>query len=175
MKEYKAGWRYYFFLIFFSLVSVLGARVIWMLLSGEVMDGDEEMSRGMAIFLSVLIGLAFSTYIETAAVLLWQLIRFDGCALEITENGIENTLVYVNILAFMFVFPVKRIPWEAVKYADFDDEPYIRVDTKQVRAGWFAKAILFVLGYHFCLPFVKPKVSCDDVRCYQHRFCVTSE
>lgn len=173
MKEYKAGWRYYFFLIFFGLVSILGARVIWMLLSGEVMDGDEEMSREMAIFLSVMVGIAFSTYIETAAVLLWQLIRYGGCALEITENGVENTLVFVNILAFVFVVPVKLIPWEAVKYTDFDDNhPYIRVNTKMVQAGWLAKLILLVLGYQFCNSFVKPNVTCDEVKRYQHRFAV---
>ncbi|MBE6975293.1 MAG: hypothetical protein E7436_07365 [Ruminococcaceae bacterium] len=174
MKDYKAGWRYYFFLIFFALASALGIRVIWMLLGGEVMDGDEEMGRGMAIVLSVLIALAFSTYIETSVVMLWQLLRFHGSVLRITDNGVENTLVYVNVLAFVFVFPVKLIPWDAVKYADLEDEvPYIRLKTKEVDAGGLAKLILWILGYQFCLPFVKPKVSSDDVKQYCHRFSVS--
>ena len=176
MKEYKAGWRYYFFLIFFFLVSLMGIRVIWMLLNGEVLNGDEEMSREMAIFLSVMMGLAFSTYIETAVALIWQLVRFRGCCLQITASGVENTLVYVNILAFVLVLPVKRIPWEAVKYADLDDQtPYIRVDPKQVEAGTLAKLLLKILGFQFALSFVKPQVTSEDVKPFVHRFSVKKE
>lgn len=176
MKEYKAGWRYYFFLIFFSLVSVLGSRVIWMLLNGEVLDGDEEMSRGMAVFLTVMISLVLSTYIQTAATLLWQLLRFHGCALEITSVGVEHTLVYVNILAFVLVFPVRLIPWEAVRYADLEEDmPYIRVDIKRVEACKLAKLLLWIMGFQFCVSFVKPRVTCEDVKPFAHRFSLKIE
>lgn len=175
MKACKAGWRYYFFLIFFAAASVLGMKVIWMLLNGEVMDDSGDMSAAASVSLSILIGIAFSTYVETAVMMLWQVLRFDGCLLEINQNGIENTLVFVNILAIVLVVPVKRIPWEAVTYTDFDDDPYIRVNTKKVRAGRLAKLLLMIMGYQFCLSFVKPKVTCDEVKCYEHRFSVTSE
>lgn len=173
--RHKAAWRYYFFLILFAGTSVLGLRAIWMLLNGEVMEEDGEMSRGMAVFMSVIIGLVLSTYIETTLVLLLQLLRYGGCGLEITEKGVEHTLVWVNILCIILVLPVRCIPWEAVKYADFENGPYIRIRMKQVDAGLLAKAILWVLGYHFCYTFVKPAVSAEEVQRYQHRFSIPNE
>ena len=173
--QHKAGWRYYFFLVFFGAASILGLRVIWMLLNGQVMDGDQPMSRGVAVILSIVIGIAFSTYIETTLILLWQLLRYNGCGLEITEKGVEHTLVWVNILCIVLVLPVRCIPWEAVKYADLENGPYIRVHVKQVDAGLLAKAILWVLGYHFCYSFVKPAVTSGEIERYQHRFSIPNE
>jgi hypothetical protein len=176
MKEYKAGWRYYFFLVFFFLVSLMGIRIIWMLLNGEVLDGDEEMSRELALFLATMFAIVMVTYIETTVVLIWQLVHFRGCALKITASGVENTLVFINLLAFVLVLPVKRIPWEAVKYADLDDGgPYIRVRMNQLDACWLAKLLLWILGYQFCISFVKPQVTCEDVKKYANLFSVAEK
>lgn len=170
MLGHKAGWRYYFFLIFFGAASVLGCCVVGMLLRGEVMDGDQEMSRSMAVLLSVGLTLAFSTYIETTLVLLRQLVQFNGCGMQITPKGVEHTLVWVNVLCVVLVFPVRCIPWEAVKYTDFDDDPYIRVDVKKVDAGPMARLVLWVLGYNFLAGFVKPGVTASEIQRYAHRF-----
>lgn len=173
--EHKVGWRYYFFLIFFGAASVLGCYAISMLLRGEVMDGDQEMSRSMALFLSVGLTLAISTYIETTLILLWQLVRHDGCGMQITSKGVENTLVWVNVLCVVFVLPVRCIPWEAVKYTDFDDDPYIRVDVKKVDTSPVARLILLALGYSFLAGFVKPRVTVSEVERYAHRFSAREE
>ncbi len=171
MKKYIASWRYYFFLIFFSLASLLGLRVLFMLLNGEVKYEDNEaLDKMLVIITSTVIIIVLSTWILSCLRMISQLIRNKKSLLTITPSGIENTLVFINLFAFIIVAPVKLIPWESVKYYDGDDAPYIRVNVNMVTAGWFAKLLLRVLGYHFCYSFVKPAVSVDDVEDYEYRF-----
>lgn len=173
MHRFKLNWKVYFFLSFFSLVIIIGARAVYMLLGGQVSYGEdgEEIGKGLSVFMAVLVSLVLSTYFITVLNLLKQIICFKRTALTITENGIENTLILLNLFAFVFVVPVKLIPWEAVKYFDSDNGiPYIRINIKEIEAGFLAKAVLFVLGYDFCFGFVKPHVCVEDVLQYQHRF-----
>ena len=171
MKQYKATWRYYFFLIFFSLASLLGLRVLFMLFNGQVkFDDNEAIDRFLVIITCTMIIIVLSTWISSCLRMLFQLIKHKKSLVTITPNGIENTLVFINLFAFVIVSPVKLIPWEAVKYYDGDENPYIRINVNMVKAGWFAKLLLRVLGYHFCYSFVKPIVSSDDVEDYEYRF-----
>ena len=167
--KYKAAWRYYFFLILFSSVALLGAKVIFMLLNGEIMYEDEPMHKSVAILISIPLCVVLSNYVITSYTLLRQLIKFEKSVVTITPEGIENTLVFLNLFAFIFVLPVKLIPWEAVKYFD-EENTYIRVNTKLVKAGWFAKLLLLVLGYQFCYSFIKPNVKSEEITPYQHLF-----
>ncbi len=98
--------------------------------------------------------------------LLLQLLRHRGQLLELTERGIENTLVFLNLFAIVLVLPVKCIPWGAVKYADLGREPYIRVNTGKVNAGVIARLVLWVVGYHFCYSFVRPAVTAEEIKQY---------
>lgn len=171
MKEYKLAWRVYFFLILFTGVCLLGIRVIYMLLNGEVSDNGEEMSRVVAVVISLMLGVVLLSYIFTTLRLWIQLIKYDRCGLFITENGIENTVVFINVLAFVIVVPVRLIPWESVTYYDVVDKtPYIRVKTRLVKAGWIAKLLLGIMGYTFCYSFVKPNVEDADIEPYKYRF-----
>ena len=87
-----------------------------------------------------------------------QLVVHKGKAFTITEQGVENTLTCVILFALIFVLPVKRIPWEAITYAD-DEDTYIRAKRKGVEAGFLAKTIVAVKGYSFCAGFIKPKMT----------------
>ncbi len=174
MKEYRAAWRYYFFTALFTCVTFLGMYVIWMLLSGRVSFSDGEMNKIIAILLSIMIGVVLCTYAITAFNLIKQLVKHKRCVLTVTSAGVENTLVFIAVLAFVIVLPVKLIPWEAVTYYDTDldknGSPYIRVKTKYVDAGLLAKFALMIMGYSFCISFVKPCVSYNEVDCYKERF-----
>ena len=169
MKEYKLGWRYWFFLILFSGVLLIGGKAVFMLFAGQVTmeDGTIDLlfNRVMAVALSVVL----LTYLITVINLVKFLVLHRGCGLSITYQGIENTAVFINVLAFVLVLPVKLIPWEAVTYVD-DEAAYIRVNTKFIQAGFLAKLILKIFGFNFCHSFVKPKVKLEDILVYQHLF-----
>ena len=171
MRQYKVTWRYYFFLFLFLGTTILGTRAVYMILNGEVTYYDEDMSRAFEIALSIPLSLVLLTYAKTTFTMIKQLFKFNKSGVTITENGIENTLVFINVLAFVMVSPVKLIPWEAVTfYIDVDGAPYIRVNVRLVKASWFAKLLLLVLGYNFGFPFVKPKVEMLDIMPYTYKF-----
>ncbi len=174
MKRYKAAWRYYFFLILFTAVSLLGIWVFYMLFAGQVSFGDDLTSaenKFLSVFTIVALSLPLSTYALSAFRLWCQLIKYKGAVLTITEKGVENTLVFTWLLAFVFIKPVKLIPWESVTYYDnVDGAPYIRMKVKEVNAGWLARMILRLFGFMFHVTFIKPKVSEDDILPYRHRF-----
>lgn len=174
MKTYKAAWRYYFFLILFTAVSLVGARAVYMLFSGQVSFGEDLTAgenRFLSIFTAALLCLPLWTYILSSFRLWKQIIRYKGTVMTLTEAGVENTLVFAWLFAFVFIQPVKLIPWEAVTYYDADDgKPYIRVKVSRVKAGWLGKLILKILGFPFHLSFAKPAAREEDLQPYAHRF-----
>lgn len=174
MKTYKAAWRYYFFAILFTAVSLMGARVLYMLLTEGVSFGDDLTAgenRFLSILLTVVLFFPLLSYLRSAWYLWRQLIKFKGAVITLTDAGIENTLVFTWLFAFVFIRPVKLIPWEAVKYSDEESgRPYIRVRVKETQARWLARLILRIQGFIFLYSFVKPRVDLEDIRPYSHRF-----
>lgn len=45
-----------------------------------------------------------------------------GYAFVIDDNGIHNTATAINVLAFIFVVPIKTIPFSAIERFSEDDE-----------------------------------------------------
>ena len=174
MKTYKATWRYYFFAILFTAVTLLGARALYMLFAGQVSFGDDLTAgenKFLCIFAAVILFFPLLSYLRSAWYLWLQLIRFKGAVITLTDRGIENTLVFTWLFAFVFIRPVKLIPWEAVKYyAPEDGHPYVRLRAKEVKAGWLARLILRLKGYIFLVSFVKPRVLSEDVEIYRDIF-----
>ena len=174
MKTYKAAWRYYFFAILFTAVSLMGARALYMLFAGQVSFGDDLTAgenKFLCIFAAVVLFFPLLSYLRSAWYLWRQLIRFKGAVITLTDAGIENTLVFTWLFAFVFIRPVKLIPWEAVKYCDTENRhPYVRLQVKKVKAGWLARLILRLKGYVFLVSFVKPRVLSEDVEIYRDRF-----
>ncbi len=174
MKTYKAGWRYFFFLFLFTAVTLMGARVLYMLSAGEVSFGDDLTAgenRFLCIITTAILFFPLLSYLRSAYYLWRQLIKFKGAVITLTDAGVENTLVFIWLFAFVFIRPVKLIPWEAVKYYDRDDGyPYVRLHTKEVEARWLARLILKIQGFVFLYSFVKPRVPTADVEGYAHRF-----
>ena len=174
MKTYKATWRYYFFAILFTAVTLMGTRALYMLSAGQVSFGDDLTAgenKFLCIFAAVVLFLPLMSYARSSYYLWRQLIKYKGSVITLTDKGIENTLAFTWLFAFVFIRPVKLIPWESVKYYDENDgHPYVRLRTKEVRAGWLARLILRMWGFMFLHSFVKPHVSAEDVNVYKHRF-----
>ena len=173
MKDYKLNWRYWFFLVLFLIILILGIRVEYLALTGQIVDENGEK---LGAFIPVaVIAPILLLYLTSFINMLKLFIRNKGCGLRISDEGVENTAVVLKLFAIILVLPVKHIPWEAVKYYATEDIPYIRVDTKQVQAGFFAKIILKILGYNFCCGFVKPDVLAEDVDCYAYKFSINEK
>lgn len=85
----------------------------------------------------------------------------------IREDGIEQTFVCVNLLAFMFVAPISFIPWDAVgKISERQGFYSAPVDTDKVKAGFMGKFLLKLAGFGFGSGMVKPAVDREDIRHY---------
>lgn len=165
MRTFKLNARALVCLIALILVLVLVGRVTWMWLHGEIVDAQEP---GTAVALDVMMPIALvitSSWLWAAVVLLRQYLVHGGRAFTLTDAGIENTLTFVILFSFVFVLPVKCIPWEAVTYAD-PEEIYIRARRKDIRAGFWAKTIVAVKGYSFCQGFCKPKMTRQEFEAY---------
>ena len=77
---------------------------------------------------------------------------------------------YLTLVILPLLFAVSMAAQGVKYYDESDGHPYVRLRTKEVRAGWTARLILRLWGYMFLHSFVKPKVSAEDVNAYQHRF-----
>lgn len=172
MKEYKLNWRYWFFFVLFLITLVFGCRAEYLFLTGQMLDENgEKLGFLWSLILAVVIASVLVFYLASFVNMLRLLLQNKGCGLKISDAGIENTAVVLQFLAFVLVLPVKYIPWKSVKYySAADNTPYIRVDTKQVQAGFAAKIILKISGYNFCKGFVKPCVVSEDIECYLYKF-----
>lgn len=176
MKNYKLNWRYWFFFVLFLITLIFGCRAECLFLTGQMLDENgEKLGFLWSLILSVVIATVLIFYLASFINMLRLLLQNKGCGLKISDAGIENTAVVLQFLAFVLVLPVKHIPWESVKYySATDNATYIRVDTKQVRAGFAAKIILKISGYNFCKGFVKPDVVPEGIECYSYRFSATA-
>ncbi len=167
-QEHKLGWRFWFFYLLLLGTLLLGLRAISMLLTGQVSLEDEPMSPAYAWIMSILFAFPLSTYLYSVITMTKQLICHQATALTVTEQGIENTLTFVYLFAFVFVFPVKLIPWNSVKYWDDEEtHPYIRVKVSRIDAPLLAKLILWIRGYMFCHSFCTPAVTCEEIARYK--------
>ncbi len=165
MIERKLNWKVYTFIAFFSFVLFMAGKAVYMLLSGQVIDENGESFDGiLAIIPSILIIIVCSTYLRTVLSLLKNVIKYKGKAFTIDNNGIHNTLTYINFLAFIFVLPIKFIPWSAVSYVDMSGGPmYIRVKVKECKMSLLAKLVVGIKGYAFCYTFKKGDLNENEI------------
>ncbi len=162
MPERKLNWRFWTALVGLLLVLVLAAKGISMLWTETILDEtDTPLGMGVQRALAVAMMVVCSSWLYSALVMLKQCIVYRGRGFILTEEGVEHTLTFVIFLAFVFVLPVRCIPWSAVKAWDAE-EGYIRVRRKPIRAGFIAKTLIAVRGYSFCYSFVKPELSREE-------------
>lgn len=157
--EHKLNWRFHFWWVLLSGVILLGGRVIYMLFTGQVSDEDGPLPTVISALFGGLLTVVMLSY-AAAVITSWHhLLTCKGQAFTISPEGIENTVLVINVLAFVLVLRVRFIPWSSVKYKDFDRGVYLRVRIREVRCGLLAKLVLAVLGYSFCQGMIKPSLS----------------
>ena len=165
MKTYKLNTKYLICLIALLLILILVGRVAWSWLNdGITMEDGTDPGIGLDVAMSIALVISLS-WLWSAIVMFRQLVTHRCSAFTVTEEGIENTLTFVILFAFIFVLPVKKIPWDAITYAD-DEDCYIRARRKDIEVGFLAKTIVAVKGYSFCHSFIKPKMTREEFEKY---------
>jgi len=167
MNEHKLNAKFAICLAAIIVVILLAIRCIYMFFTGQIIDEKgESCGKVLDTVFGLLFSIIASSYIYSAITMLRQYIFHSGNAFELTERGIENTMVSINILAFIFVMPVKCIPWDAVKSVSPDGSGYdASVNIKKVKANFLAKLVLLT-GYGFCNKFTKEKITEDELHLF---------
>lgn len=165
MKTYKFGKGLWFLIALLAGTTVLAAFGIPMLFRGEVSYADGPMGNDAIILGCVLTAVAL-TYVISLISVLRHFIAHKGTAMVLTDAGIENSIVVVNLLAFFFVFSVKLVPWKAVTCLEWNDKMlHMKVDAGQIKASPIAKLFIRLFGFP-CGSMAKPAVTAEDLEPY---------
>ena len=172
MKEHKLNWRFWFIVILFGGIQPLGYKAVYMLYTNQIFDeNNQPLSKGFSLFLCIAISLVLFTYLLTVINLLRIFVKNKGCAFSLTEKGIENSFVIINLFAILLAIPIKCIPWNSIKtLIKTDDCILIRLKLKHCKTSFLGKIILLILGYSFCKGFVKPYIEYNDIEPYINKF-----
>lgn len=170
MFEKRFNWKIYFFIALFGGILLLGFRVILLLITNQITYEEGEplppVLKGILWFAMVLV---CSTYAITFISLLKQVVMKKNIAFRVDSLGIHNTVVLINLFAFVIVCNIKFIPWSCVNYIDReDDSVYIRVKSKNITASYLGKFIIGVIGYHFCYSFISKKLTEEEMNIILH-------
>ena len=171
MKKIKFNWFFWFLSVLVGFILVFAPKMAYELFTNQVQDENGLMDPIVSLILAIIISFIWIVYVFSGITMLRLATKNKFCCLELTEKGIENTAVFVNLFALIIILPVRCIPWEAVK--SYESEPIglsLSVDTNRVDAGFIAKLILKFSGYRFCHGMVKPKVTDEDLEPYKHKF-----
>ncbi len=168
MKTRKLNIRYLICFLLLAAVLALLGKVAFMLLTEQVSFGDEAADPTLSRLFGALLALPAFSYFYSFYIMLVQYIKHKGNAFALTENGIEDTVTFLMFLSLIFVLPVGRIPWEAVKSIDYSNGHYTaKIDATAVEAGKLAKLILRIRGYGFCYKFISPDITFEEIK----QFC----
>ena len=113
--EYKAKLNAKFYIVFILLLGIviLGWYGIYFLNANEILTEDNlPIDNNTKLILSV----AMSAVVLSWSVSVFTLIRqiILNSAFSLDDEGIHYTATATNILAFIFIVPVKKIPYDAI-------------------------------------------------------------
>lgn len=167
MKTHKLNIRYLICFLLLAAVLALLGKVVFMLLTEQISFEDEAADPTLSRLFGALLALPAFSYFYSFYIMLVQYIKHKGSAFVLTENGIEDTVTCLMFFSLIFVLPVGRIPWEAVKSIDFSNGRYtVKIDTTTVEAGRIAKLILRIRGYGFCYKFISPDITSEEINLF---------
>ncbi len=163
MKEYKLSLGYYIFIAIFGIFGALAVVLGFSMITDSNTAAAED--EGPLAWIFIVVG---TVWVISAMTMILQIFFYKKSGLKLSKEGISDTLVFMNILAFYFVMPVKFIPWDAINSISEEKGVLVAVvDTSKVDASGMAKLLLKLCGYQFCAMFVKPRVTREDINEYR--------
>ena len=130
---------------------------IYFLNSNEIlMEDNTPMDAGTKSLFTVLMSMIAISWTASLLTLIRQMLL--GFAFRIAENGIHDTATAIMILAFIFVVPIRRIPYNAIQQISEENGILtIRIDKSKIQVVPFLKPFVRK-EYHFFSGFTKEKV-----------------
>ena len=129
---------------------------IYFLNSNEIlMEDNAPMDTGTKSLFTVLMSIVAISWTASLLTLIRQMLL--GQAFRIDEDGIHNTVTAIIILAFVFVVPIKRIPYNAIQQLSEENGILtVRMDKAKIQAAPILK-LFAQKDYHFFSGFTKEK------------------
>lgn len=126
---------------------------IYFIKTNEVMTEDGPMGDGTRSLIAALLSVVALSWTASLLTMIRQIVLGSGFVMD--ENGIHDTATAVMIFSFIFVVPVKCIPYDAIlSFEEINGIPTARLDKSRLTVLPFFRP--FVRGeYHFFSGFTK--------------------
>lgn len=131
--KFKARLNAKFYVVSVLLLGIviLGIYGVYFLNSNEILMDDAPMDAQTKTILSALIGVIVLSWGLSLLAVIKQMVH--GLAFCMDDKGIHHTLSAVNFLAFIFVVPIKSIPYDAIEsVTDENGTLTLLIDKKKV-------------------------------------------
>lgn len=160
----KFNFRIYFLMLIFGGVIPLACYAVYMLSTGQIKgeDGEALSFQTFAVIDFIIVFVCLS-YVFSFISILIQTLKFRNTAFIADENGVHNTIVVYNFLAFFFALPVEFIPWSAVSsISEAGGFFNISVNASEIKSSFIGKRIIKSVGYNFCRYYTADNLSQDE-------------
>ena len=121
--KFKAKLNLKFYIVSILLLGIvaLGWYGVYFLNANEIlMEDNTPMDTQTKMLFTIAIGAVVLSWTFSFFTLIRQVLF--GYAFVIDENGIHNTATAINVLAIIFVLPIRTIPFSAIEKVSEDDE-----------------------------------------------------
>ena len=133
--EFKAklNAKFYAACILLFGVVIFGWYGVYFLNANEIMMEDAPMDPGTKLVFTVLLSAIVLSWSVSFLALMRQILL--GRAFTLDDEGVHDTATAVNLLAFIFVVPVRKIPYDAIEKIDEENGTLtLHIDKRKVEA-----------------------------------------
>ncbi|MBP3691964.1 MAG: hypothetical protein J6I80_01825 [Clostridia bacterium] len=107
------NFKFYFVTVLLLGIVALGWYGVYSIATNPLfMEDNMPMPYEEKLLLTILIGVVVTSWTVSFFVLLRQIVL--GYAFVMDHNGIHGTVTAVNVLAFIFIVPIRTIPYAAI-------------------------------------------------------------
>lgn len=151
MMEVKLNKKYYIVTVLMAALVIFVWYGIYFLNTNQVMIEDDPMTDNEKITFTTMFTVVALTWTMSFIIMVRQV--FLGYAFSMDTDGIHNTLNGIILFAFIFVIPVRRIPFSAITdISKRDGHLVVSVDKSQVAVLPIFRPFIR-REYHFCQGF----------------------
>ena len=116
----KLNAKFYIVSALLLCIVVLGWYGVYFPNESEIlMEDGTPMDDNTKLAISIIIGVVASSWTLSLVFLMRQMVLAKAFSLE--SDGIYHTLTLMYVFAFLFVIPVRKIPYEAIEKIEEDD------------------------------------------------------
>jgi len=167
--------RFYICTILLLGITVFGWYALWFLNANEIlMEDNTPMDLETKRIFTIIMGIVILSWTASLFVLVRQI--FLNKAFWLDGEGIHQTLTAVNILAFIFIVPIKTIPFSAINKI-YEENGILTAEIDKAQLDMpFLYRLLTGKKYHFFKGFTT--VNQDEIKdkiCESYNFNIDAK